>query len=81
VLIIGALTVAILVLGFIRPKALQTLQEPTEEAIEGRIRRVVRRSRKRFNLPTTTSVITIPTEEKQKDGVDATAPEAKEDKR
>jgi TctA family transporter len=81
VLIIGALTVAILVLGFIRPKALQTLQEPTEEAIEGPIRRVVRRFRKRFNLPTTTSVITIPTEEKQEDGVDATASEAKEDKR
>jgi TctA family transporter len=83
VLIIGALTIAILVLGFIRPKALQTLQEPTEEGLEGPIRRAVRRFRKRFNLPTTTSIITIPTEDAQKDedAVETTASEAKEDKR
>ncbi len=74
--IIGVLVIGVIVLGFIRPKALATLQEPTEEAIEGPIRKVVRRVRQRFNLPTTTNIPTqkVPVPAKKDSPPDDAAP-------
>lgn len=62
VIIIGIFIIAILALGLARPKAMKVLQDPTEEAIEAPIRRILRRARKRLGLPTTMSVpIVTPT--------------------
>ena len=54
VIIIGVVIIAVLALGFIRPKGLRTLQNPTEEAVEGRISRTFNRARKRSTTPATT---------------------------
>jgi TctA family transporter len=63
VIIIGIIIVAVLTLGFLRPKALRTLQEPDAASVGGPIRTFMRRFRKSVNLPTTTSIVTLPEKE------------------